>query len=72
LVANKRKFDSATNHDLYVTYVKPRADSGVAEDFPEQLQGVISSAKEFLGDGNFRQSYPDRDARRGLLAMRGE
>jgi diguanylate cyclase len=48
LVANKRKFDSATNHDLYVTYVKPRADSGVAEDFPEQLQGVISSAKEFL------------------------
>jgi len=48
LVANKRKFDSATNHDLYVTYVKPRADSGVAEDFPEQLQGLISSAKEFL------------------------
>ena len=48
LVANKRKFDSATNHDLYVTYVKPRADSGVAEDFPEQLQGVISSAREFL------------------------
>ena len=48
LVANKRNFDSATNHDLYVTYVKPRADSGVAEDFPEQLQGVISSAKEFL------------------------
>jgi diguanylate cyclase len=48
LVANKRKFDSSTNHDLYVTYVKPRADSGIAEDFPEQLQGVISSAKEFL------------------------
>ena len=48
LVANKRKFDSATNHDLYVTYVKPRADSGVAKDFPEQLQGVISSAREFL------------------------
>ena len=48
LVANKRKFDSATNHDLYVTYIKPRADSGVAEDFPEQLQGLISSAKEFL------------------------
>jgi diguanylate cyclase len=48
LVANKRTFDSATNHDLYVTYVNPRADGGVAEDFPEQLQGVISSAKEFL------------------------
>jgi diguanylate cyclase len=48
LIANKRKFDSATNRDLYVTYLNPRADSGVAADFPERLQGVISSAKEFL------------------------
>jgi diguanylate cyclase len=48
LIANKRKFDSATNHDLYVTYLNPRSDSGVADDFPEQLRGVISSAQEFL------------------------
>src|ERR1700732_2861619 len=48
LVANKRKFDSATNRDLYVPSLTPRADSGVADDFPEQLQGVISGAKEFL------------------------
>src|ERR1700736_711689 len=48
LVANKRKFDSATNRDLYATYVKPRADGDLVADFPEQLQGVISSAQEFL------------------------
>ena len=48
LIANKRKFDSATNHDLYVTYINPRSDNIVAEDFPEQLRGVISSAREFL------------------------
>jgi len=48
LVASKRKFDSATNHDLYATYVKPRFDGNAAGDFPEQLQSVISSAKEFL------------------------
>ena len=45
LVANKRKFDSATNRDLYVTYINPLSDG---DDFPEQLQGVISSAKQFL------------------------
>jgi diguanylate cyclase len=39
------KFDSATNRDLYVTYLNPLSDG---DDFPEQLQGVISSAKQFL------------------------
>jgi diguanylate cyclase len=48
LVANKQRFDSATNRDLYDTYVDPRPELGVAADFPEQLQGVISSAREFL------------------------
>jgi diguanylate cyclase len=45
LVANRRKFDSATNRDLYVTYINPLSDG---DDVPEQLQGVISSAKQFL------------------------
>ena len=45
LVANKRKFDSATNRDLYATYINPLA---YGDDVPEQLQGVISSAKQFL------------------------
>jgi diguanylate cyclase len=46
LIANKRKFDSATNRDLYITYVNPH--SSTSGDFPEQLRGVIDSAKEFL------------------------
>jgi len=46
LIANKRKFDSATNRDLYITYVNPH--SSTSGDFPEQLRGVITSAQEFL------------------------
>ena len=46
LIANKRKFDSATNRDLYVTYVNPHLST--SGDFPEQLRGVIDSAKDFL------------------------
>ena len=48
LVGNKRKFDSSINRELYTTFVGPQADAGAAADFPEQLQSVISSAKEFL------------------------
>ena len=46
LIANKRKFDSAINRDLYVTYVNPHLST--SGDFPEQLRGVIDSAKDFL------------------------
>ncbi|MDE2063359.1 MAG: GGDEF domain-containing protein, partial [Bradyrhizobium sp.] len=46
LIANKRKFDSAVNRDLYVTYVNPH--SSTSGDFPEQLRGVIASAQEYL------------------------
>jgi diguanylate cyclase len=49
LIGNKRRFDPATNHELYVTYVNPQSDAGAAAgDFPEQLRGVISSANQFL------------------------
>src|SRR5580698_10634442 len=50
LIANKRKFDSVVNRDLYLTYVKPHSDSdrSTTEDFPDQLHGVIASAKDFL------------------------
>lgn len=48
LIGNKRKFDAATNHQLYVTYVNPQSEAGATGDFPEQLSGVISSAKQFL------------------------
>ena len=46
LIANKRKFDSVVNRDLYVTYVNPH--SSTSGDFPEQLRGVIASAQEYL------------------------
>ncbi|HSY56561.1 MAG TPA: GGDEF domain-containing protein, partial [Bradyrhizobium sp.] len=46
--ANKRKFDSFVNRDLYLTYVNPHADRSASEDFPEQLRGVIDSAQDFL------------------------
>jgi diguanylate cyclase len=46
LIANKRKFDSAINRELYLTYVNPH--SSTSGDFPEQLRGVIASAQEFL------------------------
>jgi diguanylate cyclase len=48
LIANKRKFDPVINRDLYVTYVDPLSDRGTGEDFPDQLRGVIESAKDFL------------------------
>jgi diguanylate cyclase len=46
LIANKRKFDSVVNRELYVTYVNPHAST--SGDFPEQLRGVIASAQEYL------------------------
>jgi diguanylate cyclase len=49
LIGNKRKFDSSINRELYTTFVGPQqTDAGTSTDFPEQLQNVISSAKEFL------------------------
>jgi len=46
LIANRRNFDSAINHDLYATYVNPHTSS--SHDFPEQLRSVITSAQQFL------------------------
>lgn len=48
LIGNKRKFDASINHELYATYVNPQSDTAATGDFPEQLRGVISSAKQFL------------------------
>jgi diguanylate cyclase len=48
LIRNKRKFDAAINHELYVTYVNPQSGPAVRGDFPEQLRGVITNATQFL------------------------
>ena len=48
LIGNKRKFDASVNHELYVTYVNPQSDTDITGDVPEQLRGLITSAKQFL------------------------
>ena len=49
LVANKRKFDPATNRDLYTTYVGSKgADDAVAHQVSQQLHSVLESAQQFL------------------------
>jgi len=49
LVANKRKFDPATNRDLYTTYVGSKGtDDAVAHQVSQQLHSVLASAQQFL------------------------
>ena len=49
LVANKRKFDAATNRDLYTTYVGSKGtDDAVAHQVSQQLNSVLASAQQFL------------------------
>jgi diguanylate cyclase len=48
LIGNKRKFDASINRELYATFVKPNSGADAEADFPDQLQSVISSAREFL------------------------
>ena len=50
LIGNKRKFDAATNEELFRTYVGPHvvSDDMVLNNASQQLHGVLTSAKEFL------------------------
>ena len=48
LIGNKRKFDASINQELYATYVGAQSDQSITGDFPEQLRGVITGAKQFL------------------------
>jgi diguanylate cyclase len=48
LLANSRSFDSAINHDLYVTYFNPQPQGSLTGDFPDQLRSVLASAQAFL------------------------
>src|SRR5260370_39772890 len=49
LIGNKRKFDAATNHDLFVTYIGSHAgDDAAVNNVSQQLRSVMASAKEFL------------------------
>jgi diguanylate cyclase len=50
LIGNKRKFDAATNDELFRTYVGPQMVSpdAVINNASQQLHGVLTSAKQFL------------------------
>jgi diguanylate cyclase len=49
LVGNKRKFDSATNRDLFAMYVgTPANDEPDVNNVSQQLHTVMSSAKQYL------------------------
>lgn len=48
LIAGKRKFDAATNHELYITYVAPQSAPDPMAAIPEQLSGLIACAQQFL------------------------
>ena len=48
LIAGKRKFDPAINHELYITYVSPQSAPDPLRDLPEQLSGLIACAEQFL------------------------
>ena len=49
LITSKRKFDAATNRDLYLTYVGSKGtDDAVAHQVSQQLHTVLASAQDFL------------------------
>jgi diguanylate cyclase len=50
LLSNKRKFDASINHELYTTFVNTNSGALPAGDAPQQLNGIINSAKQLLGD----------------------
>ena len=49
LISNKRKFDKATNQDLYTSYIGSQAtEAAVVHQVSQQLHGVMDSAKQYL------------------------
>src|SRR5216683_1585111 len=49
LISNKRKFDKATNQDLFASYIGSQAtEAAVVHQVSQQLHGVMDSAKHYL------------------------
>jgi diguanylate cyclase len=49
LISNKRKFDAATNSDLFRTYIGSQgAEAAVVHQVSQQLHGVMDTAKQYL------------------------
>ena len=55
LISNKQKFDTATNHDLFTTYIGSQgADAAVVHQVSQQLHGVMDSTKTISDGGDCR------------------
>jgi diguanylate cyclase len=49
LISNKRKFDKATNQDLFSSYIGSQAnEAAVVHQVSQQLHGVMDCAKQYL------------------------
>ena len=49
LISNKQKFDTATNHDLFTTYIGSQGtQAAVVHQVSQQLHGVMDSTKQYL------------------------
>ena len=69
LIANKRKFDSVVNRDLYVTYVKPQHDLEHERGIPRADARRDRQRPGFSGDRHFRQSLADGEPRRSQIGV---
>ena len=48
LIAGKRKFDSATNRELFSTYLAAGSADATVSDVPERLKSVMAAAQRFI------------------------
>ena len=48
LVAGQKRFDSATNRELFSTHLAPSSAGAVVGDVPAQLKLVLTEAKRFV------------------------
>ena len=48
LIAGKRRFDAATNRELFSTYLAAGSAGATADDVPEQLKSVMTEARRYV------------------------
>jgi diguanylate cyclase len=48
LLAGNKRFDSATNRELFTTYLAPDTAATIVGNVPEQLKSVMTAAKQFV------------------------
>ena len=48
LIAGKRRFDAATNRELFSTYLAPGSAGAIVSDVSEKLKSVMAEAQRFV------------------------